>query len=79
MSHTVTEKGTVTIPARIRKKYGLRKGSRVEFIETDGGVMLIPIAPLESLFGADAKSRDEVLEMVRELHKERRREASGEG
>lgn len=79
MAHTVTEKGTVTIPARIRKKYNLRKGSRVEFIETDSGIMLIPVVPLESLFGADAGSRDLVLEMVRELHKERRKEASDEG
>ncbi|NHV06645.1 MAG: AbrB/MazE/SpoVT family DNA-binding domain-containing protein [Thaumarchaeota archaeon] len=30
----------MTIPAEIRKKYKLRKGSRVKFIETDGGSYL---------------------------------------
>lgn len=78
MVHTITEKGTVTIPARIRKKYGLRKGSRVEFVDTDEGIMLIPVVPLESLFGADAGSKDAIHEMVREIQKERRKEASDE-
>jgi AbrB family looped-hinge helix DNA binding protein len=42
LSHTVTEKGTVTSPAEIRKKYNLGKGSRVEFVETDEGILSPP-------------------------------------
>jgi len=76
MSYTITEKGTVTIPAEIRKRYRLRRGSRVEFVETDEGVLLIPVIPLKSLFGADKAVKETVYEIIKELHEERRKEAS---
>jgi AbrB family looped-hinge helix DNA binding protein len=78
LSYTITEKGTVTIPAEIRRKYGLKKGSRVKFIETDEGILLVPIIPLEDLFGVDKDAKETVYRMVRELQEERRREASEE-
>ena len=78
MSHTITEKGTVTIPAEIREKYRLGKGSRVEFVETDEGVLLVPVIPLEDLFGVDKTAKETVHQMVRELQEERRIEASEE-
>jgi AbrB family looped-hinge helix DNA binding protein len=76
MSYTITKKGTVTIPAEIRKKYRLRKGSRVEFIETSEGVMIVPVVPLKDLFGSDRDSKEMVYKMINELEDERRREAS---
>ena len=79
MSYTVTEKGTVTIPAEIRKKYKLKKGAHVKFIETDEGVLLVPAIPLGSLFGADKNRKETVYQMIKELQEERRREASEEG
>ncbi|MGQ9515512.1 MAG: AbrB/MazE/SpoVT family DNA-binding domain-containing protein [Thermoproteota archaeon] len=78
MGYTITEKGTVTIPAEIRKKYNLRKGSRVEFVETDEGILLVPTVPLENLFGADKAIKETVYEMIKELQEERRKEASEE-
>jgi|YelNatPaOPRAMG01_1025707.scaffolds.fasta_scaffold06571_13 AbrB family looped-hinge helix DNA binding protein len=78
LSYTITEKGTVTIPADFRKKYKLRKGSRVKFIETDEGILLVPIIPLEDLFGIDKNAKETVYQMIRELQEERRREASEE-
>ena len=78
LSYTITEKGTVTIPAEIREKYRLGKGSRVEFVETDEGVLLVPVIPLEDLFGADKTATETVHQMVRELQEERRKEASEE-
>ena len=78
LSYTITEKGTVTIPAEIRRKYHLRKGSRVEFVETDEGVMIVPVVPLEDLFGADKDKKEIVYRMIRELQDERRKEASEE-
>jgi AbrB family looped-hinge helix DNA binding protein len=76
MSYTITEKGTVTIPAEIRKKYRLKKGTRVEFIETSEGVMIVPVLPLKDLFGSDKDSKDTVYRMIREIEDERRREIS---
>jgi len=78
LSYTITEKGTVTIPAEIREKYKLRKGSRVEFVETDEGVLLVPVIPLENLFGADKNAKETVHQIIRELQEERRKEASEE-
>ena len=74
----MTEKGTVTIPAEIRKKYKLRKGSIVEFVETDEGILLVPVVPFEELFGADKAAKEKVYEMIRELQEERRRESEEE-
>ncbi len=76
LSYTITEKGTVSIPSRIRKKYGLQKGAKVEFMDTEEGILIVPVAPLEDLFGADKSRKKLVKEMVHEIHEGRRREAS---
>lgn len=73
--YTVTDKGTVTIPAEIRRKYGLRRGSRVKFVETEEGILLVPVTPLEELFGVDRDKKEAVSRMIRELQDERVREA----
>ena len=38
---TITSKGQVTIPADVRKRLGLGKGDRIEFIEIEKGVFAI--------------------------------------
>lgn len=38
----VQAKGQVTIPAKIRKKLGLRKGDLVAFVETEQGALITP-------------------------------------
>ncbi|MCQ5362921.1 MAG: AbrB/MazE/SpoVT family DNA-binding domain-containing protein [Candidatus Methanomethylicia archaeon] len=78
LGYTITEKGTVTIPAEIRKKYKLGKGSRIEFVETGEGVLIVPVIPLEDLFGADKAIKETVYQMIKELQEERRKEASDE-
>ena len=40
---TVTTKGQLVIPARLRRKYSIRKGTRVTFIEDDNRLILQPI------------------------------------
>ncbi len=76
LSYTITERGTVSIPAQMRKKYGLEKGSKVGFMDTEEGIMMVPVVPMEHLFGADKSRKKLVREMVREIYEERRREAS---
>jgi len=38
---TVTSKGQITIPARVRAALGLEAGSRVEFVEIEEGQYLM--------------------------------------
>jgi AbrB family looped-hinge helix DNA binding protein len=76
LTYTITEKGTVSIPSNIRNKYGLRKGAKVEFIDTEEGIVIVPVTPIRALFGADKSRKKLVRDMVREIHEERRRETS---
>ena len=71
----VTSKSMVTIPAEIMRKYGIREGMRVKFIETEAGVLMIPIPKLEDLYGIDRQHASEIIEGIRELEAEHRREA----
>jgi len=42
-SATLTSKGQITIPLRVREKLGLEPGDRIEFVEVDEGkFQLIP-------------------------------------
>jgi AbrB family looped-hinge helix DNA binding protein len=40
---TVTTKGQLVIPARLRKKYSIREGTKVAFVEDNGRLILQPI------------------------------------
>ncbi|HVM62450.1 MAG TPA: AbrB/MazE/SpoVT family DNA-binding domain-containing protein [Verrucomicrobiae bacterium] len=39
----VTSKGQLAIPAKLRRKYNIKKGTRVNFIETDGKIVMQPV------------------------------------
>lgn len=72
---TVTSKSMVTIPSRIRKKYGLREGSKVRFVEIEDGLMVVPLKSLREMRGIDKARADIIIGMVKELEKEHREEA----
>jgi len=38
---TMTSKGQITIPAELRKRFGLRSGERVGFVVEEGSVRLV--------------------------------------
>lgn len=40
---TVTQKGQIVIPAKLRKKFGIRSGTKVAFIEEDERLLLQPL------------------------------------
>lgn len=40
---TVTTKGQLVIPSRLRRKFGIRKGTRVAVLEEDHRIILQPI------------------------------------
>ena len=76
-SATVTSKSMVNIPAKIRKKYSIREGTKIVFVENeDGKLEIIPVPPLSELFGVDRKNKNVLVQAVRELEKEHRREAT---
>ena len=50
MAATVTSKGQVTIPKRVRDQLGLKAGSKVEFVLVKGHAVLEPVGTR----GADA-------------------------
>jgi len=39
---TVSQKGWVVIPAELRKKYGIKPGSKLQFVDYGGVMSLIP-------------------------------------
>ncbi len=40
-----TEKGQIVIPAALRKKYGIKKGTRIQVFEKDDHIILNPLTP----------------------------------
>ncbi len=42
-SSKVTTKGQLVIPSRLRKKYKIKDGTRVNFIEESDGIKLLPV------------------------------------
>jgi len=49
----VTVKGQIVVPAKIRRKFGMKKGTKVAFIEQNGKLMIQPLdkSYFESLAG----------------------------
>ncbi len=72
---TVTSKSMVTIPSKIRKKYSLRQGSKVEFVEVEDGLLLVPLRSLRELRGAGKDKSGFLISAVKELEREHREEA----
>jgi len=74
---TVTSKSMINIPAKIRKKYSIKAGTKIVFIENENGMLeLIPVPPLSELFGVDREHKDALKASIRELENEHRLEAA---
>jgi len=39
----VTSKGQLVIPAKLRRKFGIKSGTRVNFFEEEDGIKIIPV------------------------------------
>jgi AbrB family looped-hinge helix DNA binding protein len=42
---SATEKGQIVIPSALRKKYGIKKGTRIQIYAEDDHIILNPITP----------------------------------
>ena len=39
---TVTSKGQITLPKRVRERLGVEAGDRIEFVESEQGFLVVP-------------------------------------
>jgi AbrB family looped-hinge helix DNA binding protein len=67
---TVTSKGQVVIPAELRKKYGIKAGTQLAFIEEGNMIILQPITEevIRSTRGI-SKGGPSLVKMLREMRK----------
>jgi AbrB family looped-hinge helix DNA binding protein len=72
----VTTKGQLVIPARIRRRYGIKTGTRVRFVEREGEIALQPItsAAIRSLCGFLKSDTSVTAELLEERTRDRARE-----
>lgn len=68
----VKKKGQTTIPVRIRKKFKIEEGTRLEVIETDQGILLKPKKSIWDMIGAYSEfgTPEEVKKELDELRRE---------
>ncbi len=72
---TVTSKSMVTIPSSIRRKYSIKEGDKVQFVEVEGALMMIPVKSLSEMHGMFREHAKALKEGIRELNREHRLEA----
>jgi AbrB family looped-hinge helix DNA binding protein len=70
---TVTTKGQLVIPAKLRRKYAIREGTQVAFIEEENRLILQPLTPefVRSLRGS-LKSDPSALKILLDDRKQER-------
>lgn len=73
---TVSSKGQIVIPAKLRKRYGLTTGTTVVFQEEKGRIVIEPTDSFAELFALRGSLRGYDLEgeLMRMRAEERRRE-----
>ena len=73
---TVSSKGQVTLPSKLRKKLKIAKGERLLVVFEDNAIKLVPVPKLSELAGVDKelftnrKPSEELKVMRREWTKE---------
>ncbi|MBM4159562.1 MAG: AbrB/MazE/SpoVT family DNA-binding domain-containing protein [Ignavibacteria bacterium] len=68
----VTVKGQIVVPAKIRRAFGIKKGTKIAFIEQNGKLIIQPLDKnyFESLAGILGKNGD----MLKGLMEDKKRE-----
>lgn len=68
----VTRKGQTTIPVKLRLKYNIEEGTRLEVVETEDGILFRPKKSTIDLAGSGAKyatpeKMKRILDRIRDL------------
>ncbi len=73
---TVSTKGWIVIPKDLREKYGLTKGTRVQIVEYNHALALVPLsdAPAGALYGMLKDGPSLTGDLLAERAEERARE-----
>jgi len=68
----VTRKGQTTIPAKLRKKYKIQEGTRLQVIDTKEGILFKPKKSTIDLAGSGAKhaTPEEMKKLLDKLREE---------
>jgi AbrB family looped-hinge helix DNA binding protein len=74
----VTTKGQLVIPAKIRRKYGIKPGTKVCFIELDGELLFQPVTKeyIRSVCGMLRSETSVAKELLEERAKDKEREGA---
>lgn len=72
----VTSKGQLVVPARLRRRYGIKPGTKIRFIERPDGILFQPITPeyIRSVCGMLKSETSVTDELLRERARDRERE-----
>ena len=75
----VTSKGQLVVPARLRKKYGIKAGTKIRFIERDGAIVFQPITCeyIRSVCGILESETSVTEELLKERARDREHEERG--
>jgi len=68
----VTVKGQIVVPVKIRRKFGIKKGTKVAFIEQNGKLMIQPLD--KSYFESLAGILDTGGKMMKSLMEDKKKE-----
>ena len=73
---TMTTKGQIVVPARLRRRYGLKPGVKVHFIERDNEILFQPVTreTIRSVHGMLASGTSVTKELLQERAQDREHE-----
>jgi AbrB family looped-hinge helix DNA binding protein len=66
----VTRKGQTTIPQKLREKYGLKEGTRLDVLDTGEGVLLKKAFSTIDLIGTSKSTLKELEKRLDEIRRE---------
>ena len=72
----VTSKGQLVVPSRLRRKYGIKPGTKVRFIERDNEIVFQPVTPeyIRSVCGMLKSETSVTQELLKERARDKERE-----
>lgn len=75
----VTSKGQLVVPSRLRRKYGIKPGTKIRFIERDNEIVFQPVTTeyIRSICGMLRSETSVTQGLLKERAREKEREETG--